>query len=818
MSRNNQLTVLACALGLALSANAGAAEMKEVNSGMMMAPMGKNMLASHLGLSAASTLAVEDSKPTKKGTITVRESQMFKGLRVFGTAVTTEQDANGNVLHVMGRVAQGVEFDLQSVTPAFSKAKALAILAQNKGFVGVAAQKLEVQQAELMIMADPQFLGGGSAAKLVYDVSFYADNNGNPTRPRAFIDAIDGTILHTWENLQTADATGPGGNIKIGKFEYGTGGKPFLNVTQSGTTCTMNNTNVKTVNLNHATSGSTAHSFTCPRNTVKEINGAYSPLNDAHHGGMVIFNMYKAYIDQSPLRQQLMLRVHYSNSYENATWNGSAMTFGDGKTTFHPLVSLDVISHEASHGYTEQNSGLVYSGESGGMNEAYSDIAGEAGEFFDRGSSDMLVGFDIFKSATGALRYMCEPKKDGRSIDHYSQYAGQDVHYTSGIYNKAFCLLTKSPGWDVKKGFQAFARANDLYWTANEKMGTGSQKVLKAACDLKYDGREVKKAFEVVGLDTGTVPADCTGGGGGDDNQAPVANFSFDVKELTATFANSSTDPNGDKLTYSWSFGDGNSSTEASPAHTYGKGGTYSVKLTVSDGKLTSEKTASVTVTDPVGGGGELKDGGSLTISGAQESQTFYTMTALNSGTAKISTAGTGDADLYVKVGSKPTTSDYACRPYLHGSNETCNVTVKAGDVVHIMVVGYLAYSNVTLSGKTDATTGNAPFGNDADFPLVDYSTVESTATSSGTGNGRTSAQVEVAIVHTYIGDLKVTLMAPSGREYVLHNRSGGSSDNINMTYTVDLSAEPLSGTWKLRVYDAAKGDTGKIDSWKVTP
>lgn len=818
MSRNNQVSILACALALALSANAGAAEMKEISSGTSMAPVAKSMLASHLGLSSASTLAVEDSKPTKNGTVTVRESQMFKGLRVFGATVTTEQDADGNVVHVMGRVAQGLEFDLQSVTPAFSKAQAIAILAKAKGFVGVAAQTLEVQKADLIIMADPQFLGGGTAAKLVYDVSFYADNNGNPTRPRAFIDANTRTILHQFENLQTADATGPGGNIKIGKFEYGSNGKPALNVTQSGSTCTMNNTNVKTVNLNHATSGSTAHSFTCPRNTVKEINGAYSPLNDAHHGGMVIFNMYKAFIDQSPLRQQLMLRVHYSNSYENATWNGSAMTFGDGKTTFHPLVSLDVISHEASHGYTEQNSGLVYSGESGGMNEAYSDIAGEAGEFFDRGTSDMLVGFDIFKSATGALRYMCEPKKDGRSIDHFSQYAGQDVHYTSGIYNKAFCLLSKSPGWDVKKGFQAFARANDLYWTANEKMGTGSQKVLKAACELKFDGREVKKAFDVVGLSVGTVPADCIGGGG-DDNQAPVANFTFDVKELTATFANTSTDPNtGDKLTYSWDFGDGNTSTEASPAHTYGKGGTYTVKLTASDGKLTNVKTASVTVTGGTDPGGELKDGGSLTISGAQESQNFYTMTALNTGTATISTAGGGDADLYVKIGSKPSTSDYACRPYLHGSAETCNVTVKAGDVVHVMVVGYLAYSNVTLSGKTSGGTGNAPFGNSTDYPLTDYATVESAATASGTGNGRTNSQVQVAIVHSYIGDLKVTLMAPSGREYVLHNRSGGSADNINMTYTVDLSAEPLSGSWKLRVYDAAKGDTGSIDSWLVTP
>nr|P81730.1 RecName: Full=Achromolysin [Achromobacter lyticus] len=75
--------------------------------------------------------------------------------------------------------------------------------------------------------------------------------------------------------------TGPGGNQKIGQYEYGSGGRPFLDVAQSGSTYTFNTTNL-TVNLNHGTSGSTAYSYTGPRNT---INGAYSPLNDAHYFG-----------------------------------------------------------------------------------------------------------------------------------------------------------------------------------------------------------------------------------------------------------------------------------------------------------------------------------------------------------------------------------------------------------------------------------------------------------------------------------------------------------------------------------------------------
>ena len=73
------------------------------------------------------------------------------------------------------------------------------------------------------------------------------------------------------------------------------------------------------------------------------------------------------------------------------------MTFGDGATRFYPLVSLDVSSHEVSHGFTEQNSGLIYRGQSGGINEAFSDMAGEAAEAYFKEENDFLIGYSIFK-------------------------------------------------------------------------------------------------------------------------------------------------------------------------------------------------------------------------------------------------------------------------------------------------------------------------------------------------------------------------------------------------------------------------------------
>jgi subtilisin family serine protease len=109
-------------------------------------------------------------------------------------------------------------------------------------------------------------------------------------------------------------------------------------------------------------------------------------------------------------------------------------------------------------------------------------------------------------------------------------------------------------------------------------------------------------------------------------------------------------------------------------------------------------------------------------------------------------------------------------------------------------------------------------FENTADVAIGDNTTVESPITVSGvTGNAPATLKVGVNIVHTYIGDLKVDLIAPDGSVYTLHNRAGGSTDNINQVYTVNASTEAANGTWKLRVNDNAGGDTGKIDSWNLT-
>ncbi|KFL37231.1 hypothetical protein N788_10350 [Arenimonas donghaensis DSM 18148 = HO3-R19] len=225
----------------------------------------------------------------------------------------------------------------------------------------------------------------------------------------------------------------------------------------------------------------------------------------------------------------------------------------------------------------------------------------------------------------------------------------------------------------------------------------------------------------------------------------------------------------------------------------------------------------------PPPSGGTLTKGVAVTgLSASTGNSLNYTM-AVPSGASNLTftmSGGTGDADLYVQFGTAPTDTSYVCRPYLSGNNETCTIAAPSAGTYHVRVKAYSTFSGVSLVGNYTTGGGSQPqtYSNTADYTISDNATVESPISVSGrSGNAPSNASVAVNIVHTYKGDLKVDLVAPDGSLYNLHNRSGGSADNIIGTYTVNLSSEALNGTWKLRVNDNAAGDTGYINSWSVT-
>ncbi len=125
----------------------------------------------------------------------------------------------------------------------------------------------------------------------------------------------------------------------------------------------------------------------------------------------------------------------------------------------------------------------------------------------------------------------------------------------------------------------------------------------------------------------------------------------------------------------------------------------------------------------------------------------------------------------------------------------------------------HTASQPVTVSASEVQT-----YTNTTDVAIIDLVTVNSTINVAGrTGAAPSNALVTVNIFHTYIGDLKVDLIAPDQSVYILHNRSGGSADNIFRTYQLNLSSEQLNGNWTLRVRDNDRADQGRIDSWSIT-
>ena len=226
---------------------------------------------------------------------------------------------------------------------------------------------------------------------------------------------------------------------------------------------------------------------------------------------------------------------------------------------------------------------------------------------------------------------------------------------------------------------------------------------------------------------------------------------------------------------------------------------------------------------DPEPGDTVLTNGVAKTgLSAGTGTMPMYTM-VVPAGASNLSFAisgGTGDADLYVRQGSAPTTSTYQCRPYLNGNNETCNIPSPVAGTYYVGVRAYAAFSGVSLVGSYTAGGGGGGgssfFENTNNYTINDRQTVESPIAVSRSGNAPSDLEVDVRIIHTYKGDLVVNLVAPDGSTYLLHNGTGGGTDNVIGTYTVNASSESASGTWKLRVYDRYNGDTGYIDSWSL--
>ncbi|MFI9730963.1 M4 family metallopeptidase [Streptomyces sp. NPDC052092] len=404
--------------------------------------------AEAIGLGAKEKLIVKDVVRDVDGTVHTRYERTYDGLPVLGGDLVVHEPAGGTRT-VTKAVKAAVK--ISSVTPGVTagKAKTQALAAaeaagSERAEAGSAPRKVVWAAQGTPILAYETVVGGLQA-------------DGTPNELHVITDATTGEKLHEWQGVHTG--TGKGlysGTVTLGTYK-------------SGSTYQLYDTSRgghKTYNLARGTSGTgtlfTDADDTWGTGTASSSSSDQTAAVDAAYGAQITWDFYKSTFGRNGIKNDgkaAYSRVHYGSNYVNAFWQDSCfcMTYGDGSGNTHPLTSLDVAGHEMSHGVTSNTAGLRYSGESGGLNEATSDIFGTGAEFYAANSSDAgdyLIGEKIDINGNGTpLRHMDKPSKDGASKDYWSSSLGSvDVHYSSGPANHFFYLLAEGSGSKTVNG------------------------------------------------------------------------------------------------------------------------------------------------------------------------------------------------------------------------------------------------------------------------------------------------------------------------------------------------------------------------------
>lgn len=400
-------------------------------------------------------------------------------------------------------------------------------------------------------------------------------------RKYIYIDANSGEVIHTLERIHDIDTPGTGNTVYSGS-------RP-ITMDFNGTDYTLSETGRGLETINFSTG--------LPYNSVSttwSLSGLDQYALDAHWGTEMTYDYYFNTYGRDGLDNAhyfLTSTVNEGPGFGNAYWDGSAVHYGDGdgSTFTTPLTSIGIVGHEMTHGLTQFSSGLVYAGESGAMNESFSDIFGLCVDEYARSinlslPASWLVGAECTSGA--GIRNMANPNAFGNADCYGGLYwnAGDIVHYDSGVQNFWFYLLTMGgtgtndisnaytvTGIGIDDAGAIAYRNNAFYLTPGSDFADSRYYSLIAAQDLfgacSPQVASTADAWYAVGVGlpyqnittasfTNGTPLSC---------QEPIA-----VNFTNLSFNASS---------YLWNFGDGDTSSQENPIHMYSLAGTYNVEL-----------------------------------------------------------------------------------------------------------------------------------------------------------------------------------------------------------------------------------------------
>lgn len=419
---------------------------------------------------------------------------------------------------------------------------------------------------------------------LCYKFNIYADEPLR--RADVLVNAHNGQIVAVLDMLCTGDTNG----TAVTKYS----GNQSIVTDYTGTTYRLREAGrgggIHTYNNGNQT-GFVNNDFTDADNYWNNVNSSQDEAaTDAHWGAEMTYDYYfNIHNRQSIDDNNMLIRsyVHYGTNYFNAFWDGERMAYGDGSGGATALTCIDIAGHEMTHGVTQFTAGLNYVNESGALNEAFSDILGTTIEFYAKPSgANWLVGNEIGVT----LRSMSNPNAYG-DPDTYggtNWYVGSadngGVHTNSGVANFWYYLLCTGgsgtndlgnaynvSGIGINEARLIAYRTLAVYLTPSSDYAEARFYSIQASNDIfgpcSPQSIAVTNAWYAVGVGSPYSPA-------------IVADFEGDMlagcaAPLTVKFSNSSV--NGGS--FYWDFGDGNTSTESAPTHTYTALGNYNVQL-----------------------------------------------------------------------------------------------------------------------------------------------------------------------------------------------------------------------------------------------
>jgi len=544
------------------------------------------------------SLSLVRAEGDKLGYTHHRYKQLYNNIPIEHTSYIVHKkdgkvpSVNGIIYHSLDLNTTVMMTESQSLNLALMHVNAETYMWENKSQEN--RLKMETNNANatyypkgslVYISPDPN----GIDFQLAYKFDIYA--SAPLYRAYVYVNASNGNILYESNRIHHADIAGTavtaysGNQTIIADF---TGSNYRLRETGRGN-------GIETYNMQEGTDYGAAVDFTDGDNFWNNVNANQDEVaTDAHWGAEMSYDyLLNEHGWNSIDNNGFLLRsyVHYGSNYNNAFWDGQRMTYGDGSGSYNPFCALDIAGHEIAHGLMDYTANLVYSYESGALNESFSDIWGTAVEFYGKFSqANWQIGEDIGVT----LRDMSDPKAYGDPDTYlgtnWATGPGDNggVHTNSGVQNFWFYLLTVGgtgtndngdsyniPALGLSVAGAIAFRNLSVYLSSNSQYSDARFYAIQSAIDIygacSPEAVATTDAWYAVGVG---LPFDST----------VIADFSANpTTSCQAPFTVSFTNLSSNGGFFYWDFGDGNTDSTTNPTHVYNTYGTFTVSL-IADG------------------------------------------------------------------------------------------------------------------------------------------------------------------------------------------------------------------------------------------